>query len=111
MRMIEGDPLDIQCDLDEDITVVVTKSIGIHEFVNYSLDGSSSPGPVSKDTPVKFKVNKRRKLGVLINYADSSGGSFEIKATGSGGGDVPPFADDQASGEHFDQFIYTFNIP
>lgn len=109
MEIIGGNPLKIRCTQSEEITVVVKKSIGIHQFVNYSLDGGPSPGPIEKGSPVKFIVDKKRKLGVLINYAETSGGSFEVEVTGSAGGSAA-FADDQANGEHFDLFVFTFTV-
>lgn len=109
MEIIDGNPLAIRCQPNEEVTVVVNKSVGIHQFVNYSLDGGPSPGPIEKSTPVKFTVDKKRKLGVLINYAETSGGSFEMRVTGSAGGGAA-FADDQANGEHFDLFVFAFTV-
>ncbi len=110
MKIIGGNQLRLQCEVGETVTVRVLNSIKILNLVNYRWDGTETPGPTDKNTPVTEKIDRRRTLGVQINYPEQSGGSFTMQATGDKGGDVSSYQDQQADDEEFSQFFYIFTV-
>src|SRR5690242_15872739 len=99
MKMNNGDPLDLTVEQDEVITVVIVRSTGLVDFVNYSLNGTSFPGTKSKSEPLAIPVHRTGNLGVTLHYAENDGGSFSIQTTGDRGGDVSVFSASQAPNE------------
>ncbi|HLG12984.1 MAG TPA: hypothetical protein VJH03_00450 [Blastocatellia bacterium] len=111
MKIVGGNPLRLECEAGETVTVRVLNSIKILDLVNYKWDGPDNlPGPTHKDTPISGAIDRRRTLGVQINYPEDSGGSFTMQATGDHGGDVSTHQDEQADGEEFSQFFYIFTV-
>ena len=110
MKMNNGDPLDLTVEQDEVITILIVRSTGLVEFVNYTLNGTSFPGTKPKSEPLAFPVHRTGNLGVTLHYADDQGGSFSIQVTGDRGGDVSVFSDSQAPQEAFRAFGYMLTV-
>jgi hypothetical protein len=110
MKMNNGDTFDLIVDQDEAITVIVVRSIGLVDLVNYSLNGTAFPGTKPKSDPCSFQVHRSSVLSMTLHYADNEGGSFSIQVTGDHGGDVSVASDSQATGEAFTTVSYTFTI-
>lgn len=110
MKMNNGDPFDLSIAQDEVITVLIVRSTGVVEFVNYSLNGTSFPGTKVKSEPCVFPVHRSSILAMTLHYAADDQGSFSIQVTGDRGGDVSVASDNQAAGEVFTTVSYTFTI-
>lgn len=107
MKLIGGDPLNIQCEDKETITVAVTD--GTVEKIATDLDGV--PGTLDKGDGLSIKVQpgKRRILVMTYPFKANEGESFETKATGDQGGDVSIDKYKQKVGEASKARMYTFN--
>jgi hypothetical protein len=110
MKMNQGDPFDLIVEQDEVITILVVRSIGLVEFVNYSLNGTAFPGTKPKSDPCVFQVHRSSVLSMTLHYAANAGGSFSMQVTGDRGGDVSVASDSQATDEAFTTVSYTFSI-
>lgn len=111
MKMNHGDPFDLIIEQDEVVTVLIVRSIGLVELVNYSLNGTAFPGTKQKSEPCVFPVHRSSVLSMTLHYAANDGGNFSIQVTGDRGGDVSVASDNQATGEAFTTVSYTFSIP
>ena len=110
MKMRDGNPLDLIVAEHEVITLLIVKSVGLAEFVNYSLNGTAFPGTKLKSEPCVVPIQNSGFMGVTVHYVEDSGGSFAIQATGSAGGDVAVHARKQADGEAFKTIIYRLSL-
>ena len=110
MKINNKNPLDLQVEQDEVITVLIVRSIGLVELVNYSLNATSFPGTKPKGQPCVFPVHKSSNLGMTVHYAQNDGGSFSVQVTGDRGGDVSVFSANQATGEAFRTIGYMLTI-
>jgi hypothetical protein len=108
MKQRDDDPFRFDVEDKETVEVKIIRSIGIADLVNYTLNGSdTTPGPLPKNSPVIFTVNKRSKLGVMCTFTDNTGGSFTVRVSGDKGGS---FTDSvtRDEGESFKTRLYTF---
>jgi len=110
MKMRDGNPLDLIVSEHEVITLLVVKSIGLAEFINYSLNGTAFPGTKPKNEPCVFPVQNSGFMGMTVHYVADKGGSFAVQTTGSAGGDVSVFPRNQADGEAFKTIVYRLSI-
>jgi hypothetical protein len=110
MKMRDDNPLDLIVSEHEVITLLVVKSIGLAEFVNFSLNGTAFPGTKPKAEPCVFPVQNSGFMGVTVHYVEDSGGSFAVQATGSGGGDIAVHARKQANTEAFKTIVYRLSL-
>jgi hypothetical protein len=98
--------LDLAGDDGEEITVEVVAEKN-NPVLNYVLNGKPWTGK-------KFKLDRNVKpvfkLLVQAIYKTDTGGSCEIRVTGSNGGDVSEHTEFQSPGESFDAAVYTFTI-
>jgi hypothetical protein len=96
--------------------VEIVNRIKIGPFANYSFNGADPVLPVT--TPYTRQLEKSgvnadpnpSYLSVRVTFAEASGGSFQIRITGDGGGDVSTFDYDQAGAQAEEQVNYTINI-
>jgi hypothetical protein len=110
MKMKNGDPLDLIVEQDEVVTILVVRSIGLADLVNYSLNGTAFPGTKPKSDPCVFPISKNSDLAMTLHYAADEGGNFTIQVTGGGGGDVSLFPETQAKGAAFRTVGYRFTL-
>lgn len=110
MKIKDGNPLDLIVALNEGVTISVVRSTGLAETVNYSLNGTPSPGPKPKNQPCVFAVTGDSNLAMTVHYVANEGGSFTVRTVGDQGGDVSEFSDTQAQGEAFRLFGYRFTV-
>jgi hypothetical protein len=110
MRIKTGNPLDLIVGATETVTISIVRSTGLAETVNYSLNGTASPGSRPKNQPCVFPVSTNSDLAMTVHYAANQGGSFTTRATGSLGGDVSEVSETQAPGEAFRLMGYRFTI-
>jgi len=110
VKINNKNPLDLQVEQDEVITLQIVRSIGLVELVNYSLNATSFPGTKPKSEPVVFPVQKSSNFGMTVHYAENAGGSFSVQVTGDRGGDVSVFSAKQAADEAFRTIGYMLTI-
>lgn len=110
MKKKGNHPLDLIVAPNEVVTISIVRSTGLAETVNYSLNGTTSPGPKPKDQPCVFAVTADSNLAMTVHYTANEGGSFTVRTTGDQGGDVSEFTDTQAKGEAFRLFGYRFDV-
>jgi hypothetical protein len=110
MNMRDDNPLDLIVAQDEVITLLVVRSTGLADLVNYSLNATSFPGTKPKSEPCVFPVHRSSNLGMTVHYVGDDGGSFSVQATGDRGGDVSVFSANQATGEAFRTIGYMLAI-
>jgi len=106
MHITNFNELDLTGADGEDITIVVNKSTN-GPLVAYTLNGNTFAGGTFKLDKTAFPVFK---LLATTLYKTDSGGSVELKVTGSLGGDVSIHDEVQAPGEAFDVAMYRIVI-
>jgi len=106
MNMTNSNELNLTGADKETITIVVNKSTN-GPLVDYALNGKSFAGG-------SFQLDKSVtpvfKLLASTLYKTNSGGSVELKVTGSLGGDTSIHDEVQAPGEAFDVAMYRIVI-
>lgn len=89
MRVRNNNPLDLEGDDGETITVSVTSG-GTVFGVNFALDGKK--GTMSPGVPLTFTLNKAKKdptlLTMLFTFSGKKDGFYDITVTGSNGGGI-----------------------
>jgi hypothetical protein len=111
MRIRNNNPLDLEGDDQERITVTV-QSTGTVHAVNFVLDGHGSA--LAQGQPLVFTLNKSQHdpsiLTMLFTFSNPTGGAYAIDVAGSNGGQVSHFAVTQSFGIPGDSITYTIDV-
>ncbi len=111
MKIRNNDPLDLEGDNSETITVKVQSS-GTQFLVNYVLDGAGSP--LSAGQPLVFTLDKSKHdpsiLTFLVTFSDPAGGVYRFEVTGSNNVDTSIYVVTQSFGIPGNSFTYTFDV-
>lgn len=110
MKIINNVPTDLEGADGETITVQVTAS-GTVFAIAYDLDGSSG----ALTDPLKFTLKKTatKSVSVLVlffTFSGNNGGVYDIRVSGSGGGDVSSYKVIQFPNQPSNAIAYAINI-
>ena len=116
VKKINGSTFNLQFADQETMKVEILNRIKLGPFANYAFNGADPVIPVA--TPYTRQLEKSGAnadpnpsfFSVRLTFADSGGGSFQIRITGDAGGDVSTFDYDQAGAQAEEQVHYTINI-
>jgi hypothetical protein len=111
MKIRNNDPLDLEGDNGETITVRVVAT-GTQFLVNYVLDGVGSPLAVG--LPLIFTLDKSKHdpsiLTFLVTFSNLANGGYRFEVTGSHNVDTSIYAVTQSFGIPGNSFTYTFDV-
>lgn len=114
MRIRNNNPLDLEGNDGEQITVTV-KSSGTKHLVSFTLNGSTSSLPSNDDTSrIQFVLDKSADdpvlLTMLFTFSDPEGGNYELTVSGSPGGQVAHHSVTQFFGIPGDAITFTIDV-
>lgn len=108
MKIRNNNPLDLEGQAGEQITVKVDAS-GTVFAVTYDLNGKTAPLP----QPLSFTLGAANNPTILVLFfvfSNASGGVYNVRVTGSPGGDTAHYTVAQFSGEAANAIAFTFDI-
>jgi hypothetical protein len=112
MKIKNNNHLDLAGNNGETISVEVQSKATVHG-VNYSLDNQDSRILVKGNT-LKFTLDKATNdpsiLVMTFTFAGNGNGKYDVKISGSNGGDISNFTVSQFDGEATDSIAYTFDV-
>ena len=110
MKIRNNNPLDLEGDDRETITVNITVQGSLH-LVNSNLDGVGAP--LAAGIPLAFTLNKAANdpsvLVLFFTFTNPGGAIYHIDVTGSNGG-VSHYTITQIPGQAANAIAYTFDL-
>lgn len=110
MKIRNNNPLDLEGRDGEVITVQITAT-GTVFAVSSDLDGESKPASPSFSFPLRKSAHDPSILVLFFIFSNNGGGIYNMKVTGSAGGDTAHYSVAQFQNEASNAIAYTFDIP
>ena len=109
MKIRNNNPLDLQGQDGEEITVSVQEGGTTGYAVDFDLDGTAGPLP----KPLKFTLSNNTNPSILVlffTFESDGGGSYSIVVTGNKPGETSHYNVVQFGNQASNSIAYTFDV-
>jgi len=110
MKIRNNNPLDLEGQDGEEITVSVQEGGTTGYAVDYDLDGTSGPLPKPLKFVLKKSANDPSIMVLFFTFQSNGGGSYSIVVTGDKGGDTSSYSVLQFENQASNSIAYTFDV-
>jgi hypothetical protein len=109
MRIRNNNPLDLEGDNGEQITVKISAS-GTVFAVAYDLDGNAGNFSTFHPFTLNKAANNPSVLVLFFTFSNKKGGLYEIDVSGNNGGNISHYKVSQFLKEPDDAIAYAINV-